>query len=168
LDLYFFNQILNTNLYLFMQSKRFNKVSPALERYKPGEISKIENLYKNQKYNNKLINENFNRSLMITNNLDKGHQINQNQRIQETTNGVDNITNKINKLSMDDAFKELQSIANNNSKENTNLISKKNFCFFDNYTKIPNLLIRISNVTINNEKGILSKKGNLFIYLYYI
>jgi hypothetical protein len=137
-----------------MQNKKFNKVSPALERYKPGEISENSNLINNQKNKIYLINENFNRSIMTSNNLDKSTQKLQNQKIQENSNVVENITNTLNKLSMDEVFRELLFNKNKNFNENNQIASKRNFNFFENYTKIPNVLIRVSEIRSEYDRGL--------------
>ena len=138
-----------------MQNKKFNKVSPALERYKPGEIYKNSNLNNNQKNKIYLINENFNRSIMNSNNVDKSPQKLQNQKIQENSNVVENITNTLNKLSMDEVFRELLFYKNKNSKENNLIATKRNFNYFENYTKIPNVLIRVSEIRSEYDRGLL-------------
>jgi hypothetical protein len=96
-------------------------------------------------------------------NLDKNSQNFQNQNFQENINELDNISNPINNLSMDELFRELLIIKHKNAKENNEFIQKRNFNFLESYTKIPNVIITISEIRTNYDKGI---KFNIKLLLF--
>lgn len=139
------------------KAKRIDKISPVLEVYRPGEISK-ENKLLNNKQKNKinLINENINRSIMNSNNIDKIEHVQQINKNFDNDNGINNKTNHLMSMTMDDLFRDLVISKNKNNSENKDTNSKKNNPSFEYYHKITDVLVKVREINKNYVIGIKS------------